>query len=110
MKDEQAAALGASLEAALARLETALAEAAALRSEAAASGKRERRLSMDSTDSGTPSSKERIGAKEAGNHPGYSLGCWLREYKEQAFLFKPLPRPPASAITPEHRQMPPCAR
>lgn len=22
-----------------------------------------------------------------GNHPGYSLGCWLREYKEQVFLF-----------------------
>jgi hypothetical protein len=22
-----------------------------------------------------------------GNHPGYSLGCWLREYKEQLFLF-----------------------
>lgn len=23
----------------------------------------------------------------SGNHPGYSLGCWLREYKEQVFLF-----------------------
>ena len=22
-----------------------------------------------------------------GNHPGYTLGCWLREYKEQVFLF-----------------------
>jgi transposase len=22
-----------------------------------------------------------------GNHPGYTLGCWLREYKEQAWLF-----------------------
>jgi hypothetical protein len=22
-----------------------------------------------------------------GNHPGYSLGCWLRDYKEQVFLF-----------------------
>ena len=22
-----------------------------------------------------------------GNHPGYALGCWLREYKEQVFLF-----------------------
>jgi transposase len=21
------------------------------------------------------------------NHPGYALGCWLREYKEQVFLF-----------------------
>lgn len=61
-KDEQIAALTASLEAALAaldasrererRLELRLAEV-------------ERRLSMDSTDSGTPSSKERIGAKEA---------------------------------------------
>ncbi len=92
----------------------------------------ERRLGMDSTDSGTPSSKERIlreahQAVEAararrdtaldrqilddlrerydnavasgiihnrlrdwdggGNHPGYALGTWLREYKEQVFLF-----------------------
>jgi transposase len=22
-----------------------------------------------------------------GNHPGYALGCWLREYREQVFLF-----------------------
>jgi transposase len=22
-----------------------------------------------------------------GNHPGYALGCWLRSYKEQVFLF-----------------------
>ncbi|HEY3953969.1 MAG TPA: transposase [Streptosporangiaceae bacterium] len=61
-KDGQIAALQASLEAALAglgaerelrrRLELRVAEL-------------ERRLSMDSTDSGTPSSKERIGAKEA---------------------------------------------
>ena len=54
-KDEQIAALRAGLEASLERerrLELRLAEV-------------ERRLSMDSTDSGTPSSKERIGAKEA---------------------------------------------
>ena len=54
-KDEQVAVLRAALEAALdreRRLELRLAEV-------------ERRLSMDSTDSGTPSSKERIGAKEA---------------------------------------------
>ncbi len=54
-KDEQIAVLTAALEAALdreRRLELRLAEV-------------ERRLSMDSTDSGTPSSKERIGAKEA---------------------------------------------
>jgi transposase len=54
-KDEQIAALTSALEASLARerlLELRLAEV-------------ERRLSMDSTDSGTPSSKERIGAKEA---------------------------------------------
>jgi transposase len=60
-KDEQIAALQSRLEAALAapegereirhRLELRLAEV-------------ERRLSMDSTDSGTPSSGERIGAKE----------------------------------------------
>lgn len=23
----------------------------------------------------------------SGNHPGYALGCWLREYKEQVWLF-----------------------
>jgi transposase len=54
-KDEQVAALTAALDAALERerrLELRLAEV-------------ERRLSMDSTDSGTPSSKEQIGAKEA---------------------------------------------
>ena len=54
-KDEQIGALTAALEASLERerrLELRLAEV-------------ERRLSMDSTDSGTPSSKERIGAKEA---------------------------------------------
>jgi hypothetical protein len=54
-KDEQIAVLTAALEAALdreRRLELRLAEV-------------ERRLSMDSTDSGTPSSKERIGTKEA---------------------------------------------
>jgi hypothetical protein len=22
-----------------------------------------------------------------GNHPGYAFGCWLRDYKEQVFLF-----------------------
>ena len=54
-KDEQIAALTAGLEASrerVRRLELRLAEV-------------ERRLSMDSTDSGTPSSRERIGAKEA---------------------------------------------
>jgi regulator of replication initiation timing len=54
-KDEQIAVLAAALEASLERerrLELRLAEV-------------ERRLSMDSSDSGTPSSKERTGAKEA---------------------------------------------
>ena len=54
-KNEQIAVLVAALEASQERerrLELRLAEV-------------ERRLSMDSTDSGTPSSKERIGAKEA---------------------------------------------
>jgi hypothetical protein len=50
-KDEQVAVLTAALERER-RLELRLAEV-------------ERRLGMDSTDSGTPSSKERIGAKEA---------------------------------------------
>jgi transposase len=25
--------------------------------------------------------------RDWGNHPGYALGCWLRDYKEQVFLF-----------------------
>ena len=65
-KDEQIAALQAGLETALARLE---AEAAGSRERERRLELRvaelERRLSMDSTDSGTPSSKEQIGAKEA---------------------------------------------
>ena len=24
---------------------------------------------------------------DTGNHPGYALACWLRDYKEQVFLF-----------------------
>jgi hypothetical protein len=68
-KDEQIAVLTASLEVALARLGAAAAEAAASRDRERRLELRvaelERRLSMDSTDSGTPSSKERIGAKEA---------------------------------------------
>jgi transposase len=24
---------------------------------------------------------------DTGNHPGYALGCWLRDYKDQVFLF-----------------------
>ncbi|HXZ75654.1 MAG TPA: hypothetical protein VEH31_32950, partial [Streptosporangiaceae bacterium] len=24
---------------------------------------------------------------DTGNHPGYALGCWLRDYKEQVWLF-----------------------
>ena len=84
-KDAENAVLRAELDAALERyrrLELRVAEL-------------ERRLGRDSTDSGTPSSKESIGAKERrkardwheGNHPGYALGCWLRDYKEQVFLF-----------------------
>jgi Transposase IS66 family len=61
-KDEQIAALGASLEAALAGLEASRERERRLELRLA---ELERRLSMDSTDSGTPSSKERIGAKEA---------------------------------------------
>jgi len=29
----------------------------------------------------------RLRAWDSGNHPGYALGCWLRDYKEQVFLF-----------------------
>ena len=67
-KDEQISTLMASLETAVPRLHAAA-------DEARASRERERRLelrvpelerlSMDSTDSGTPLSKERIGAREA---------------------------------------------
>jgi transposase len=60
-KDEQIAALGMRLEAALAGLEAARDRERRLELRVA---ELERRLSMDSTDSGTPSSKERIGAKE----------------------------------------------
>jgi len=61
-KDEQITALTASLEAALAALagERELRRRLELRV-----AELERRLPVDSTDSGTPSSKERIGAKEA---------------------------------------------
>ena len=61
-KDEQIAALTASLEAALAALEG---ERELRRGLELRVAELERRLSMDSTDSGTPSSRERIGAKEA---------------------------------------------
>ena len=60
-KDEQIAALTASLEAALAGL---AAERELRRRMELRLAEMERRLSMDSTDSGTPSSGERIGAKE----------------------------------------------
>jgi hypothetical protein len=61
-KDEQIAALTASLEAALAGLEASRDRERRLELRLA---ELERRLSMDSSDSGTPSSRERIGAKEA---------------------------------------------
>jgi transposase len=68
-KDEQIASLTAGLEAAVARLNAAAGEVRAARERERRLELRvaelERRLSMDSTDSGTPSSKERIGAKEA---------------------------------------------
>jgi Family of unknown function (DUF6444) len=68
-KDEQIAALTASLETAVSRLHAAADEARAARGRERSLELRvaelERRLSMDSSDSGTPSSKERIGAKEA---------------------------------------------
>ena len=61
-KDEQIASLTASVEAALAALEGEREQRRRLELRVA---ELERRLSMDSSDSGTPSSKERIGAKEA---------------------------------------------
>jgi transposase len=68
-KDEQIASLTASLETAVSGLNAAAAEILAARERERRLELRvaelERRLSMDSTDSGTPSSKERIGAKEA---------------------------------------------
>jgi transposase len=68
-KDEQVAVLQAQLEAALARLDAAVSGLSASQERERRLELRvaemERRLSMDSTDSGTPSSKERIGAKEA---------------------------------------------
>ena len=68
-RDAENSALRAGLEKMLARLDAALAEAAAEREQRERLelkvAELERRLSMDSTDSGTPSSKERIGAKAA---------------------------------------------
>ena len=68
-KDEQIAVLQAQLEAVLAGLDAAAAGQAASRERERRLELRvaelERRLSMDSTDSGTPSSRERIGTKEA---------------------------------------------
>jgi transposase IS66 family protein len=61
-KDEQIAALTAAAEAALAALEGERKQRRRLELRVE---ELERRLSMDSSDSGTPSSKERIGAKEA---------------------------------------------
>ena len=61
-KDEQIAVLEAGLDAALARLEASAERERRLELRLA---ELERRLSVDSSDSGTPSSKERIGAKEA---------------------------------------------
>ena len=62
-KDEQIAVLGARLDSALARLEAALSGLEAARERERRLELRlaeaERRLGMDSTDSGTPSSKER---------------------------------------------------
>jgi transposase len=61
-KDEQIGSLTAGLEAALAALKGEREQRRRLELRVA---ELERRLSMDSGDSGTPSSKERIGAKEA---------------------------------------------
>jgi transposase len=61
-KDERIASLTASLETALAALKAGREQRHRLELRVA---ELERRLSMDSSDSGTPSSKERIGAKEA---------------------------------------------
>jgi transposase len=61
-KDGQVAVLQAQVEAVLSRLEAAAERERRLELRVA---ELERRLSMDSSDSGTPSSKERIGAKEA---------------------------------------------
>jgi hypothetical protein len=61
-KDEQIASLTAGLETALATLKGEREQRRRLELRVA---ELERRLSMDSSDSGTPSSKERIGAKEA---------------------------------------------
>jgi hypothetical protein len=66
-KDEQLASLTASLEAAVSRLQSAAREAREARERERRLEPRvaelERRLSMDSSDSGTPSSREGIGAK-----------------------------------------------
>ena len=50
------------------------------------------RSSMTCGNATTPpppsgSSTTGCGTGTTGNHPGYALGCWLRDYKEQVFLF-----------------------
>jgi len=40
---------------------------------------------------------------DTGNHPGYALVCWLRDYKERVFLARRRPsatRPSQAAGTP----------
>ena len=37
--------------------------------------------------SGEVAGQRELLSRHEGNHPGYALGCWLREYKEQVFLF-----------------------
>jgi hypothetical protein len=34
-----------------------------------------------------PDRSGNVTAQHDGNHPGYALGCWLQEYKEQVWLF-----------------------
>jgi hypothetical protein len=67
-KDEQITVLKAGLDAALARVEASAERERRLELRLA---ELERRLSMDSSDSGTPSSKERLGRRRRGG-PGRS--------------------------------------
>ena len=76
-KDEQIAALTASLEAALARLERRLRRAASRERDAgwAAVAELERRLSMDSTDSARPARRSRSGRKRTAGTAAIRAGA-----------------------------------
>ena len=91
-RDAENSALRAGLEKVLARLDAALAEAAAEREQRERLelkvAELERRLSMDSTDSGTPSSKEADRA-ERGTAGAAAVGAGAQEGPQEGRAARP---------------------